>query len=207
MKFSFTILTIIFISSCQIKETMEDFTYITAPRLTSPPTLSWPNTEPLQRKMVSIKVPSGYKNLAFDKEVLSSDEDPIIGDLSMLTDGDLDPHEYLQLKPNKQWIQIDLEKQYSIYVINIWFKRWEIMKDVIVQISNDIAFKKDVKTIFNNDLDNSSNFGKGNNLQFIDTHFGKTIQTNSTGQYIRIYSNGNCMNRNNYFTEIEVYGK
>jgi len=186
---------------------MEDFTYITAPRLTSPPTLSWPNTEPLQRKMVSIKVPSGYKNLAFDKEVLSSDEDPIIGDLSMLTDGDLDPHEYLQLKPNKQWIQIDLEKQYSIYVINIWFKRWEIMKDVIVQISNDIAFKKDVKTIFNNDLDNSSNFGKGNNLQFIDTHFGKTIQTNSTGQYIRIYSNGNCMNRNNYFTEIEVYGK
>ena len=83
--------------------------------------------------------------MAFDKEVLSSDEDPIIGDLSMLTDGDLDPHEYLQLKPNKQWIQIDLEKQYSIYVINIWFKRWEIMKDVIVQISNDIDFKKILK--------------------------------------------------------------
>jgi hypothetical protein len=79
---------------------------------------------------------------------------------------------------------------------------------VIVQISQDPEFITDVKTIFNNDMDNSSGLGVGENLHYVETHEGKLIDAKGLqGRYVRLYSNGNNSNDLNHYIEVDVYGK
>src|SRR5205809_822628 len=70
---------------------------------------------------------------------------------------------WVELGPGVQWVQIDLEKEATIYGILLWHQHADprVYRDVIVQISNDPEFKKDVVTVFNNDQDNSAGLGAG----------------------------------------------
>ena len=80
-------------------------------------------------------------------------------------------------------------------------------KDVIVQISDDPDFVIGVETLFNNDHDNSSGQGVGNDLHYVETHEGKLIDCRGVhGQYVRLYSNGNTSNDLNHYIEVEVHG-
>ena len=79
---------------------------------------------------------------------------------------------------------------------------------VIVQISDDPEFKKNVTTIFNNDADNTLGFGAGKDYAYIETNKGKLIDAKGTkGRYLRLYSNGNTSNKLNHYIEVEVFGK
>lgn len=114
--------------------------------------------------------------------------------------------------PDKlQWVQIDLEKSAEIFAIAVWHyhSQERAYKDVVVQISDDPAFKSGVKTVFNNDNDNSAKLGKGDNKAYVETNLGKLMVVNPPvkGRYVRLYSNGNTSNDMNHYIEVEVFGR
>jgi len=165
----------------------------------------------LPKNIPSVNVPSDVKNVAFEKMVTSSEEEPFIGDLEQVTDGDKEGVDgsYVELGPGLQWIQIDLEKDCNIYAIALWHYHGEgrVYHDVVVQISTDPDFIENV-TVFNNDYDNSSGKGIGKDLQYIETNYGRQISVKGVkGRYIRMFSQGNTSNDQNHYTEVEVYGK
>jgi hypothetical protein len=165
--------------------------------------------------------PEGTKNLAAGKKVTSSDMAPIVGELSMVTDGDKEGSDgsFVELGPDKQWVQIDLGSPAEIYAFVVWHYHAEgrVYHDVVIQVANDPDFigsdKDPVKTVFNNDFDNSSGLGLGKNLEYIDDYRGKLIDAHNEkgqpvkGRYVRLYSKGNTSNDMNHYVEVEVFGK
>jgi hypothetical protein len=156
--------------------------------------------------------PAGTKNVALGKPALSSDEEPIIGEIKMITDGDKEAADgsFVELGPLLQHVTIDLQAVYEIYAIVIWHyhKQPQVYYDVIVQVASDPNFINDVRTLFNNDIDNSAGLGVGKDMHYTETHEGKLIDARGTrARYVRLYSNGNNGSDLNHYIEVEVYGK
>lgn len=156
--------------------------------------------------------PAGVTNIALGKKITASDDFPVIGELEMLTDDDKDGSEgsYVELGPGVQWVQIDLEKPSEIYAIVFWHfhAQARVYHDVVVQVADDADFVKNVRTIFNNDDDNSAKMGLGKDPSFVETNEGELLDAKGTvAQYIRLYSNGNTANEMNHYVEVAVYGK
>ena len=159
-----------------------------------------------------IQVPEGTTNLAKNKPVTSSDKTPIVGELNYVTDGDKDGDEgyEVELAPGVQWIQIDLGQAADLYAIVVWhFHRDKrAYRSVVVQVSDDAEFKKDVTTVFNNDYENKAGRGAGKDKVYIETNHGRLIPVNAVkGRYVRLHSAGNTANVGNHYIEVEVYGK
>ncbi len=156
-------------------------------------------------------VPASAKNLALNKTVTSSDPQPLLGDLELVTDGDKDGSEgcYVELAKGPQWIQIDLGAPADIHALLLWHfhAQSRVYFGVVAQISNDPDFIEGVTTIFNNDLKNVSGQGAGKDPTYIETHEGRLIDAkNVRGRYVRLYSNGNTANALNHYVEVEVWG-
>ena len=163
-------------------------------------------------KRPDFMVPVGTTNLAFGKPVTSSTADPITGSLDLLTDGDKagDEGSYMELAPGKQWVQIDLGKPANIYAVLVWHfhSQARAYLDVVVQVSDDPSFSKDVTTIFNSDDANELGLGAGKELPYIESNQGKLIDAKGIkGRYVRLYSKGNTTNAMNHYIEVEVWGK
>ena len=172
-----------------------------------------PNLEKARAKDTEpafLKVPEGCENLAEEKEVTGSDEDPSIGDFDYLVDGDADGNEYVQFREGLQWVQIDLEESKQLFAAHVWHYHAQprVYNDIIIQVSDDPDFIDGVKTVFNNDHDNSSGLGKGTDKNYIEEFYGKGFPIKGVkGQYIRFYSQGNSADKSNHYIEIQVYGK
>lgn len=156
--------------------------------------------------------PAGTVNLARGKPVASSDSEPITGSLDLITDGDKEAVEggVVELGPKPQFITIDLQESCEIYAVVLWHHhRWpRSYNDVVVQVSDDRSFQRGVRTIFNNDADNTLGLGAGRDLSYTETYEGKLIDAKSVrGRYVRCYSNGNSHDELNHYTEVEVYGR
>ena len=176
--------------------------------------LKLPNLEPVEKKQKPLMVPKGLKNLALEKEITASDDLPVIGDLEYVTDGDKDAADgsYVELGPQLQWVQIDLEEEAEIFGIWLWHfhKNARAYIDVIAQVSNDETFAdpKKITTVYNADHDNSSGMGKGTDKAYVETNKGRVIDAKGAkGRYVRLYSNGNSSNEMNHYIEVEVWGK
>ena len=157
-----------------------------------------------------LKVPNGCKNLAEEKDVTASDSDPSVGDLDYIVDADADGNEYIQIKDGLQWVQINLEESKKLYAVHLWHYYVEprVYNDIVIQVSDDPKFVKNVTTVFNNDHDNSSGLGKGTHKNYVEEYYGKSISIDGVkGQYVRFYSNGNSADKSNNYIEIQVYGK
>jgi hypothetical protein len=155
--------------------------------------------------------PAGTNNVAFKKPVVSSDKEPIIGEIEMITDGDREAADgsYVELGPFLQNVTIDLGAEYDIYAILLWHyhKEARVYFDVVVQVADDPDFITNVRTLFNNDLDNSSGLGSGSDMHYIETAEGKLIDAKGVrARYVRLYSNGNSSNELNHYIEVEVLG-
>jgi hypothetical protein len=178
----------------------------------TPQNLKVPNLEkPLGKPRPPFLAPAGTKNVALNKPVSSSDEAPIIGEIPMITDGDKEASDgsYVELGPMKQDVTIDLGARFNIYAVVVWHyhKQARVVFDVIVQVSDDPKFVKDVKTVFNNDHDNTSGMGVGKDMNYIETAEGKLIDAKGVqGRYLRLLSNGNSNNDLNHYIEVETYG-
>jgi hypothetical protein len=78
----------------------------------------------------------------------------------------------------------------------------------VVRVSNDADFVKGVSEVFNNDHDNSSGLGVGQDKEYIETNDGKLVDCKGIqARYVRLYSNGSTSNDLNHYIEVEVYGK
>ena len=108
-------------------------------------------------------VPKGTVLLSAKKKVTSSDMQPVIGELDMLVDGEKAGADgfFVELGPTPQWVQIDLGASRPLYAILAWHfhSQARVYRDVVVQVSDDPAFKAGVTTVFNNDHDNSAKLG------------------------------------------------
>jgi hypothetical protein len=171
------------------------------------------NLEPARTgKRPDFMVPAGTVNLARGKKVTSSDSDPVVGTLDLITDGDKEGDEgsWVELGPGKQWVQIDLEKDANIYAVVVWHfhSQARVYFDVVVQVSYDPKFEKGVTTIFNADAANELALGAGKDLAYIETYEGKLMDAKGVkGRYVRLYSKGNTTNKLNHYIEVEVFGK
>ena len=179
----------------------------------TPVPLNVTNLEPPTKgKRTDFMVPEGTLNLARNKKVTASDDNPDVGTLDMIVDGDKDGNEgsWVELGPGKQWVQIDLAKRANVYAILIWHfhSQARVYRDVAVQVSDDPTFRSGVTTIFNNDFHNELGLGAGKDLNYIETYQGKLIDAKGVkGRYVRLYSNGNTSNKLNHYIEVEVWGK
>jgi hypothetical protein len=179
----------------------------------TPQNLSVPNLEkPLGRARDPFLAPSGVTNVALDKPVSSSDEEPIIGELEQVTDGDKMGAEgsFVELGPALQYVTIDLGAPHEIYAIVLWHfhKTARVYLDVVVQVADDAAFTKNVRTLFNNDNDNSAGLGAGKDMNYVETSEGKLVDAKGVkAQFVRLYSAGNNANDLNHYVEVEVFGR
>ena len=156
-------------------------------------------------------VPVGTTNLALHKPVTASCQ-ATVGNLAMITDGDKDGDDggWMELAVGKQWVQIDLQHSSEIYAVLIWhyYYKSRVYLNVVVSVSDDSEFKKDVKVVFNNDIEDSIGFGKGSDRNYYESYMGKLIDAKGVkGRYVRLYSNGNTVNKLNHYVEVEVFGK
>lgn len=174
-----------------------------------------PNLEkPLGKERPPFLAPPGTKNVALNKPISSSDEEPIIGEIEYITDGDKEAADgsYVELGPFVQHVTVDLEAMHEIYAIVIWHyhKQARVYFDVVVQVADDPDFITNVRTLFNNDTDNSAGQGVGKDMHYTETNEGKLIDVlakDIKARYVRLYSQGNTSNDLNHYIEVEVYGK
>ena len=147
----------------------------------TPTNLRSPNLEKVTGKSrAPFYVPKGTVLLSAKKKVTSSDMQPVIGELDMITDGEKAGGDgyFVELGPAPQWVQIDLGASHPLYAILAWHyhSQARVYRDVIVQVSDDPAFKTGVTTVFNNDHDNSSKLGLGQ---------GQGVHRGRRGQAVR----------------------
>jgi len=178
----------------------------------TPRPIQVPNLEPANTKHEPLLVPADTVLLSLHKPVTASDSLPVIGDLPFLTDGEKSGVEgtYVEMGPGVQWAQIDLGAPAKLAAVVVWHfnSQARVYHAVVVQVSNDPDFKKDVTTLFNNDDTNADGLGKGTDFAYIETYQGRVIDAKgTTARYVRLYSNGNTSDELNHYTEVEVYGQ
>ena len=177
----------------------------------TPAPIKVPNLKAKPVKAPSLQVPENTKLLSKGKTVTSSDDFPIIGELSLITDGDKEAGEgyFVELLDGLQWVQIDLEKSSTLEAVWLWHYHSQdrAYHDVIIQVSDDAEFSSGVTTIFNNDYDNSASLGKGGDKPYVESNFGMLVNAKKAkGRYVRLYSNNNSATEANNYIEVEVYG-
>ena len=178
----------------------------------TPKPMNVPNLVQAPTKAPEFLVPAGTELLSKGKKVTSSDENPIIGSLDLVTDGDKEAGEgyFVELLDGTQWVQIDLEKSAAVSAIWLWHfhSQKRAYNDVVIQVSDDATFKTGVTTVYNNDYDDSSKLGKGSDNPYVESRFGLIADgKGAKGRYVRLYSKGNTSNEMNHYIEVEVYGK
>jgi hypothetical protein len=179
----------------------------------TPQNLTVPNLQkPLGRPRDPFLAPAGVTNVAKGKKVTSSDPEPVIGELEQVTDGDKKGADgsYVELGPALQSVTIDLGAPHEIFAILFWHfhKTARVYFDVIVQVADDAAFTKNVRTLFNNDTDNTAKLGAGSDMNYVETAEGKLVDAKgSRARYVRLYSRGSNANELNHYVEVEVFGR
>ena len=157
-------------------------------------------------------MPVGTVNIALGKPVTSSQSLTVAGELDMVTNGKKDGEDgnVVDIGLGRQWVQIDLQAVCEVSAIGVWHyhKQARAYRDVIVHVSNDPDFI-DYKTVFNSDHDNSSGFGIGTDVGYVETCHGKLMwcPKNQKARYVRLYSKGNTSGDHNHYVEVEVYGR
>lgn len=178
----------------------------------TPRNISSPNLEKITGKPRGpIFAPVGTKLVSLNKPVTSSDMQPVIGELSFVTDGEKSGEDgyFVELGPGKQWVQVDLKASFDLWAILVWHyhSQARVYRDIIVQVSNDKDFVTGVTTVFNNDHNNSSGLGVGKDKEYIETYEGKFFDPRGIkAKYVRLWSNGNTANDMNHYVEVEVHG-
>ena len=157
-------------------------------------------------------VPPGLKNIAKGAKLTSSDKNATSSVLEKINDGDKEASDQsiIFLRKGSQWVQMDLGAPQELFAIVLWHAHntAKVYHSIIVQLSDDPDFLKDVRTIFNNDQENKSGLGVGTDREYFETNEGKLINAKGVkARYLRFYSKGSTESALNEYTEIEVYGR
>ena len=172
-----------------------------------------PNLEkPLGKARPPFLAPAGTVNVARDKPVTGSMAEPRAGEIEMITGGEKAgaDGQYVELGPGAQHITIDLQSKHVICAVLFWHyhKQARVYNDVAVQVADDPDFISGVRTLCNNDHDNSAGLGIGKDMNYVETAEGKLVDMQGVeARYVRLCSNGNDANALNHDVEVEVFGK
>lgn len=149
---------------------------------------------------------SGSENLALGKPVSGSF--PNAGkEGALFTDGTLGGS--LGSDGGPQFLQVDLGDAVLVARIRLWhhFEDRRSYRGVIIQLSDDPHFTKNVTTIFNNDSENLALLGAGSDPRYFETKRGLTIDFPPVrARYIRSWINGSNTNSYNHWVQLEAYG-
>ena len=78
----------------------------------------------------------------------------------------------------------------------------------MVQIADEADFTKDVRTVGNNDHDNSSDLGDRQGLGHVGVNTGRLVDVKGQrARYVRRYSRGSTAGEMNHSIEVEVHGR
>ena len=116
----------------------------------------------------------------------------------------------VELGPGVQHVTVDLGATHEVFAVLFWHfhKTPRVYFDVLVQLADDAGFKQNVRTVFNNDHDNTSGLGAGKDMNFVETSEGKLVDAKGArARFVRIYSKGNNANELNHYVEVEVFGR
>jgi hypothetical protein len=168
--------------------------------------------KPSDKPRPPFMAPKGTKLISVDKPVSSSDKNPINGSPELVTDGNKEAGDsnVLELHRKSQWVQIDLESERTLAAIVVWHAHDtpQVVHDVIVQVADDSDFTKNVRTLYNNDYDNSSGLGVGKDKEYFENYEGRLIDAKGEkARYVRLYSLGSTYTALNRYTEVEIYGQ
>ena len=168
--------------------------------------------EPNYKPRPPFFVPRGVVNVAEGKPVTSSVTGPEFGELGFLVDGDKSykDESLLALDRGLQWIQIDFGTPCDLHALTLWhFHQGDrVYFDVMVQVADDSEFTTNVRTVFNNDHDNTSGLGIGTDKEYIESYKSKFVDLKGIrATSIRFYSKGNTTDDFNHYVEAEVFGK
>ncbi len=157
-------------------------------------------------------VPPGLTNVARAATVTSSDRNASPHALAKLVDGDKEGADtsIVYLRKGSQWVQLEFGARQEIFAIAIWHAHnaAKVYHDVVVQVADDPDFRANVRTLFNNDQDNTSGLGRGADLEYFENNEGKLIDAGGVqARVLRFYSRGSTESALNEYTEIEVYGR
>ena len=163
------------------------------------------------RPRPSFLAPKGTENVALRKPVISSDKEPVVGELDLITDDIKEAAEdaHVVLGPGVQWVQIDLQAEYKIYAVVVWHEHKDprVYHDVVIQVADDKDFITNVRTVYNNDHDNSAGMGVGQDWGCFETNEGLLVDCKGVkARYVRLSSNGSTGDDLNRYTEVAVYG-
>jgi hypothetical protein len=178
----------------------------------TPRDINTPNLEPITGKQRKpFLAPPGTVNLAKGKKVTGSQPRPNVGRYEQIVDEDKlgSDGSFVELGSGIQWVQIDLGQRCALSAIVVWHYHMEgrVYFDVVVRAADDPDFIAGVKTLFNNDHDNTGGLGVGKDKEYIETNEGKLIDAGGVQtRYVRLYSNGNSSNELNHYIEVEIYG-
>jgi hypothetical protein len=159
-----------------------------------------------------LNVPADVRNLAPAAKISSSDHGASAANLTKIVDGkkSADQDSIVMLRKGLQWVQFDLGAPQEIYAVVFWHAHdvAKVYKSVVVQVADDPDFTANVRTLFNNDRDNSAGFGVGSDRQYFETYMGKIVAAKGApARYVRLYSHGSTDSALNEYTEVEIYGR
>ncbi len=169
--------------------------------------------EPLSDKpRPPMMVPPGLKNLAPAAKLTSSDKNATPEVLQKIVDGDKEASDQsiIFMRKGTQYVQMDLGAANEVFAIVVWHAHNapKVYRDVIVQAADDADFTQNVRTLYNNDQDNSSGLGAGTDREYFETNEGRLINAKGVkARFLRFYSKGSTESALNEYTEIEVYGR
>jgi hypothetical protein len=166
--------------------------------------------KPTGKPRPAFMAPKGVTNVAQGKKVTASDKSPMTGGPELVTDGEKTAMEttVMVMRRGTQWAQIDLGADYNIYAVALWHAHDspKLYRDVVVQVADDPDFIDGVRTLYNNDFDNSSGLGIGNDKEYFESNEGRLIDgKGAKARYLRCYSRGSTESAFNEYTEIEVW--
>lgn len=166
--------------------------------------------KPTGKPRPAFMAPKGVTNVAQGKKVTCSDKSPMTGGPELVTDGEKTAMDttVMVMRRGTQWAQIDLGADFNIYAIVIWHAHDspKLYRDVVVQVADDPDFIDGVRTLYNNDYDNSSGLGIGNDKEYFESNEGRLIDgKGNKARYVRCYSRGSTESAFNEYTEIDVW--
>jgi hypothetical protein len=159
-----------------------------------------------------LMVPKDARNVAPGSSITSSATNAAPEALAKITDGDKEALDtsIVLLRKGTQYVQFDLGGTQEIFAIVIWHAHDtpKVYRDVIVQVADDAAFSSNARTLFNNDIDNSSSRGIGTDREYFETFEGKAIDAKGEkARFVRLYSRGSTESALNEYTEVEIYAR
>ena len=158
------------------------------------------------------RVPPGTVNLAAGLPAGAGGSEPLVGEAKLITDGDKEATDgsYVEFGRGLKSVTIDLGANGELAAILVWHYHGDprVYHDVVVQVADDPDFITNVRTLYNNDADNTAGLGVGRDREYFETYEGRLIDAKLVkARYVKLWSNGSTADEMNRYTEVEVYGR